>query len=81
MKNLKRAGVVLLAVFMLFSMAGCKKKTDEAKETTKTIKEEPVKEEEEVQEDIPANQNLLTKKNNKFQIYTKKTATLKIDMG
>lgn len=60
MKNMKRAGVTLLAVFMLFSMAGCKKKAEEPEKVVK--KEEPVKveEPEKVAEDIPANQNLLT---------------------
>lgn len=64
MKKLKRAGVVFLAFLMVLSMAGCKKKEEEPKQTTKTEKEEvpEVKAEpaEEPAEDIPANQNLLT---------------------
>ncbi len=66
MKNFKRAGVLLLCLLMLVSMAGCKKKAEEPKEPEKkeevVKKEEPKKTEEpeEPKEEIPANQNLLT---------------------
>lgn len=64
MKRLKRAGVVLLVMLMIFSMAGCKKKTEAPKEETKKEKTEESKKTEPVEtkepEEAPANQNLLT---------------------
>lgn len=63
MKKLKKISVIFLALLMLFSMAGCKKKAEETVETAKTEKkEQPVKEpeKEEPAEEVPANQNLLT---------------------
>lgn len=58
MKNLKSAAVILLAGCLVFSMAGCKKKVEEPKKEVQ--KEEQVKEDPKVEEQIPANQNLLT---------------------
>lgn len=63
LKKMKRVSVVFLALLLVFSMAGCKKKAEEPKEEKKeAVKEEPEAkaEPEEVKEDMPANQNLLT---------------------
>ena len=60
MKNLKRAGIVLLIFLMVFGMAGCKK-SEAPKRAEKEVKKEvKEKKEEPKKEAVPANQNLLT---------------------
>ncbi len=60
MKRIRRISVLLLAFLMLLSLGGCKKKAEETVKTTKTEKKEETVKPEEVAEEIPANQNLLT---------------------
>lgn len=65
MKRLKKAGIILLAFLVLFSMAGCKKNAEETEKPAKSAKTENEKQEkpqkqEESAEQMPANQNLLT---------------------
>ncbi|MEF9945160.1 MAG: DUF3048 domain-containing protein [Lachnospiraceae bacterium] len=58
---MKKLGIVLLAMTLVFSLAGCKKKEAPKSEPgppKQEVKEEPVAEE--PSEQIPANQNLLT---------------------
>lgn len=60
MKRLKKVSIILLVFLMIFGMAGCKKK--EAPKRAEKTEEKEVKEkkEEPKQEEVPANQNLLT---------------------
>ena len=60
MKRLKKVSIVLLVFLMIFGAAGCKKK--EAPKRAEKTEEKVVKEkkEEPKQEEVPANQNLLT---------------------
>lgn len=63
LKRWKRISIVILALLLVLSMSGCKKKAQESKDEQKTTaKEQPEvkKEPEEIKEDVPANQNLLT---------------------